>query len=568
MVATAAQAVAASGKPRNRYHPAMKKTPKPSVATMNPTLAQRRFVDVPAKAVPLLRDVERALDAGDVASAERGLALALLHAPQHPYTLLLLGRSQFRRGQWLDAVQTLLEAETGAPDSVDILIELGRAQSAASHLEAALASLRRACERKPEPSVLLELGVILDGNARADEALDIADRILAMDSSHVRARLLRARSLQVLGRIADTAAEYRELIRRRQEVPAAWFALMDIKTIRLGDDEFSALKNDHRDLRWNDVERSYLGYALGRACEDAADYPGAVMAFDAANALVRRRTHWNAPAWSREVDGLLTALDQSPVQGSLNADQGSEVIFIVGLPRSGTTLVEQILGAHSQVEGANELPDLAAVIDAETARRRRPFIEWIVSASDQDWHRLGHDYLQRTARWREAKPMHTDKMPENWVYAGAIRRMLPGARIIDSRRDPVETAWSCYKQLFAPHRVAYSYDAMELAAYWRDYDRFMRELMRRHPSSVRLQSYEELVSDLEQQVSGLLDFCGLRWEIDCLQPHRSVRAVRTASSAQVREPVRKGVARVVSYGESLNPFRRTILGVQAGSPAS
>ena len=364
----------------------------------------------------------------------------------------------------------------------------------------------------------------------------------------------RARSLQALGRIDDTAAEYRELIRRQQEIPAAWFGLMDIKTIRLDAAELANLKAAYSAAHWNDIERSLLGYAFGRAAEDAGEHAAAVTAFDSANRLTRRRLTWDGAQWSRQVAETIQAFET--VTESAPADLGSEVIFIVGLPRSGTTLVEQILAAHSRVEGANELPDLAIVIEQESRRRRRAFPQWVMQASAADWQRLGQEYLDRTRRWRADKPMHSDKMPENWPYTPAIRAMLPAARIIDSRRDAVETAWSCYKQLFGPNRVACSYDPAELAQYWRDYDGFMRVQAQLHPTHLHVQSHEALTADLQSEVRALLAFCKLDWEAACLQAHRAERAVRTASSAQVRQPMRRSTASTAAYGENLADFRR------------
>ena len=513
-----------------------------------------RYPSVPAKAVAVLRDVEQALALNDLPSAERGLALAMVLAVGHPKTVRLLGRAQFQRGDWAEAARNFATVHAAIPDDIDNLIDLGRAQSASGEHLIAAATLNRALEQRNDAATLIELGIVLDAGANAEAALDVADRLLATNRDLTRARLLRARSLQALGRIEDTAAEYRELIRREREIPAAWFGLMDIKTIRLDANELAGLTSTYNDARWTDVERSMLGYAMGRACEDAGEYAAALEAFTTANRLARRRVTWDSARWTGLIAENASAF-QSVTQ-SAPADLGSEVIFIVGLPRSGTTLVEQILAAHPKVEGANELPDLAFVIEQESRRRGMPFPRWAMQASAADWERLGRDYLERTRRWRLAKPIHSDKMPENWPYAAAIRVMLPGARIIDSRRDPVETAWSCFKQLFGPNRVAYSYDATELARYWRDYDGYMDAQARRHPGHLRVQSHEALTSNTESEVGALLEFCGLDWNAACLQPHRAERAVRTASAAQVRQPLRRSTASTGAYGEYLAPFRR------------
>ena len=521
-----------------------------------------RYPAIPAKAVAVLREVEQALASNNLPAAERGLALAMVLAPDHPKTLRLLGRVQYQRGDWAEAVENFTSVDALIAGDIDNLVDLGRALSANGKPERAAATIRRALEKRNDAATLIELGIVLDAGANAEAALDVADQLIAMHADLARARLLRARSLQALGRIDDTAAEYRELIRRHQEIPAAWFGLMDIKTIRLDPAEHASLKATFTDPSWNDVERSLLGYAAGRAFEDAGEFVDAVEAFATANRLVRRRVTWEGDRWTRQV-GESTRVFESVTECS-PVYLGSEVIFIVGLPRSGTTLVEQILAAHPRVEGANELPDLAVVIEQESRRRRLPFPQWAVQASAADWERMGRDYLERTSRWRVDKPMHSDKMPENWPYTAAIRAMLPGARIIDSRRDPVETAWSCYKQLFGPNRVAYSYDPAELAQYWRDYDGFMSVQAHKHPSHLRVQSHEALTANLETEVRALLAFSGLDWDAACLQSHRVERAVRTASAAQVRQPLRRVTASTAAYGDSLGAFRRHF----ANPPAS
>lgn len=525
-----------------------------------------RYPPIPAKAVAILREVEQALASNNLPAAELALVPAMALAPEHPKTLRLLGRAQYQRGNWAEAVRNFEAVDAAIPGDIDNLVDLGRAQSANGEPGNAAATLHRALEHRNDAATLIELGVVLDAGANADAALAVADQLIARDPDLARARLLRARSLQALGRIDDTAAEYRELIRRHHEIPAAWFGLMDIKTIRLDAAEHETLKTAYIDPRWNDVERSLLGYALGRACEDADEYAGAVEAFGIANRLARRRVMWDGALWTRQMSEYAIAFEN--VRESAPAELGSEVIFIVGLPRSGTTLVEQILAAHPRVEGANELPDLTIVIEQESRRRRKPFPQWAVQASAADWERLGREYLERTRRWRVDKPIHTDKMPENWPYTAAIRAMLPAARIVDSRRDPVETAWSCFKQLFGPNRVAYSYLPAELAQYWRDYDEFMRAQAQKHPRRLRVQSHETLTANLETEVRALLAFCGLDWDAACLQPHRAQRAVRTASAAQVRQPLRRSTASTGAYGDTLAEFRGHFAALPATSQAA
>ncbi len=533
------------------YDRAMKNAERTGLVSSKPGT---RYPPVPARAVAALRAAEQALASNDLAAAERALTLAMVLAPNHPRTLRLLGRALFQRGDWAEAAQNFAAVDAAIAGDIDNLVDLGRAQSANGEYENAAATLRRALAQRNDAATLIELGIVLDAGANAEAALEVADQLIKMNPTLTRARLLRARSLQVMGRIDETAAEYRELIGRHRELPSAWFGLMDIKTLRLEEAERAALEAICHDPRWNDVERTMLGYALGRACEDAGEYAEAFEAFNMANRLARRRVAWDGAGWTHQVAEIALAFES--VTESAPAELGSEVIFIVGLPRSGTTLVEQILAAHPNVEGGNELPDLAVIFGQESRRRQMPFPRWAPRANAADWERLGRDYLQRTARWRADKPIHSDKMPENWPYSAAIRVMLPGARIIDSRRDPVETAWSCFKQLFGPNRVAYSYDVDELAQYWRDYDGFMRLQAQQHPGHLRVQSHEALTANPESEVRAMLAFCGLDWDEACLQSHQTQRAVRTASAAQVRQPLRRNTASTALYGDNLAAFRR------------
>ncbi|MEO8460859.1 MAG: sulfotransferase, partial [Dokdonella sp.] len=238
--------------------------------------------------------------------------------------------------------------------------------------------------------------------------------------------------------------------------------------------------------------------------------------------------------------------------------QGDEVIFIVSLPRSGSTLTEQILASHPEVEGGNELPDLQRILEAESRRRRKPFPVWVGEATPADWQRMGEEYLARTARWREKRPRFTDKLPRNWLQAGAALAMLPAARIVNSRRDALETCFACYRQLFAEH--GFCYDIEDMAAYWHDYDRVCRKWAADFPDRFRDQHYEALLADPEGNTRELLAFCGLEFDPACLRFYETEREVHTPSAAQVREPLRKDTARSDRYGARLDPLRAALAG--------
>ncbi len=230
------------------------------------------------------------------------------------------------------------------------------------------------------------------------------------------------------------------------------------------------------------------------------------------------------------------------------ATRATRAIFIVGLPRSGSTLIEQILGSHPDVEGTHELPDLGRVARSTGVERtdRKKYPAVVAELERKDLYELGSDYLQRTERHRElGRPRFTDKMPNNFAHVGFLQLILPNAKIIDARRHPLDSCLGSYKQLFARGQP-FTYDLFELGEFYLEYDRLMRHWHEVLPGKVLRLQYEDLVQDLEGQVRRLLDYCDLPWDDACLRFFESDRAVKTASSEQVRTPI---------YSSSLHRWR-------------
>lgn len=496
------------------------------------------------------------LDAGDFAQAEVCFAGALRAAPGHPQLLFAHGLALQGLGRRGDALTRLREAATAAPNDAAILNALGSQLGEVGEVDAALAALRRACDIAPDfAAAWFNLGKCLGLIGAMAESEAPLRRALAIAPQMESARFLLAEALMALGRIDESAAEYRELLRREPRSGIAWWGLANLKSLRFSATDADALQAlvQRRDLGGD--EAIAARFALAKALDDLGRDAEAFAAYASANTFARPRFPWQASAFAAWMAQAVAAFDAAPPPS--DDDFGQDVIFIVGLPRSASTLTEQILAAHPEVEGASELDDLGIVIAEESQRRRAPFPQWVGAMADSDWRRLGERYLQRTAHWRASRPRFTDKMPNNWMYAAAIRRMLPGARIVHCRRDAVETCWSCFRQIFwSAHN--YSYDLADLAAYWHACDGAMRRWQTQSPTRIREQVYEDLLADAEGQTRALLDFCGLPFDAACLRPHEASRSVRTASAAQVREPLRRDTARTSRYGDLLDPLRRAL----------
>lgn len=487
------------------------------------------------------------------AQAERLIAQVLATHPRHAEALRLLAILQLHTRRAPQAITTLRQAiEWHAGDAL-LQAELGNAHSAGGDHAEAIAAWRRSAALDPSQAVpWFNIGRALQSDGDSVGAVDALQRAWALAPDLLPAAILLGDALAHLGRFEEATARYRDALRLHPACGDAWRGLSNIKTIPLSEADAAALSGQLRRRDIADSDRVAMGHALGKLEEERSEYPRAFAAFAAANALQQRLTPWRLAPFEAFLAQALALTEKLPP--ALDPSLGHEAIFIVGLPRSGSTLFEQILAAHPKVEGASELQDLGIVLQQEAVRRGVPYPQWIPHAGAEDWQRLGREYLARTARWRAARPRFTDKLPDNWKHAGVLRAMLPGATIIEARRDSLETAWSCFKQQFysQPH---FANTLADIGAYLRGCQRAMDAWRARNPERIHLHRYEDLLADPEAGVRRLLADCGLDYDASCLQFHAAQRSVRTASAAQVRQPLRRDTARAAAYGALLDPLR-------------
>ena len=506
-------------------------------------------------ATRLLNAAAKALGHMQLDDAERALFGVLALAPDCAEANRLMGVVSQMRGDNAKAVDFLQHALAANPDDATTHMNLGTALFEAGAIEAALANLRRACELAPRvASGWYNLGKALKLQFQYEDACDALRQALKLDPNHVLSLLSLADAQTGLGDIANATHNYREVLRRQPEQAQAWFSLSNLKTEPFTASDAARLQRAFRQSGAPADARIMLGFALAKALEDQGDYPSAFDVLQQANALKRRTLRWDADAEHARVDAIMQAFSK-PMPTAPDATLGSEVIFIVSLPRSGSTLTEQIIASHPEVAGANEITDLPQVLEDESKRRGQPFPQWTNSATVEDWARLGRDYLARTERWRSERPRFTDKNLVTWQLVGAIMAMLPGARVINCHRDALETCFACYRQLFSSG-AHFSYDLAEMASHYGEYARLSHHWQMLYPQRILDHSHESLLADPETRIRRLLDFCGLTFDAACLAPHLSTRTVRsTASAAQVRQPLRANTLKSDRYGEQLAPLQ-------------
>jgi len=522
-----------------------------------------REAGLPPAAAERMRAAEQALQSRDFARATALARDAANAAPEHPEAQRCLARALSAQGPSAEALALMRRAAAGRPDDAVFANTLGVILDVNAQHDEALAAFATACDLAPgNADYAYNLGRALSRRGRLEASQAALQRALALNPEHWPAAAALVEVLRQVGRSAEAIAQCRRLLERNPADVRIWSALAGMRQVRFDAADVAAIERAAGQPGL-DLEGSVrAGFALAKAYADVERHQPAFATYLRSNAMVRRARPWDAAAHSAEVDAILAAF-ASPVSGG-DARLGSEVIFIVSLPRAGSTLTEQILASHAQVEGGDEMMDLFNVLAQEGQRRRQPLAQWAPRADADDWRRLGARYLERTARWRVRKPVFTDKLPGNWLWLGAAMAMLPGARIVECRRDPLETAWSCFCQMFAGATQQFSYDFASIGAFMRDYERTMGHWRRLYPQRIHVQVYEALLADFDAQVRALLDSCGLPFDPACLSFHETQRNIRTISSGQVREPLRADTARAAKYGALLDPLR-TALGLAAYS---
>jgi len=354
---------------------------------------------------------------------------------------------------------------------------------------------------------------------------------------------------KTVGRQDDAIASYRRCIQAKPGHAESYWSLANLKTFRFEDAEVAAMESLLEEAELADVSRAQLHNALGLEYEGRKDYARAFANFEKCNIVQRRLESYDPVDTETSYERTIQLFDEEFLQKNAGV-QETEVtpIFVVGLPRSGSTLIEQILASHSQVDATHELGDLSRVLQSVHRKSRKKgdkFPGSLAGISRDEWANIGTEYLDRTAIFRDKAPYFVDKNPNNFMFAGFLKIAIPNAKVIDARRHPLDSCLGSYKQLFASGQP-FSYDMTEIGEYYLQYRRLMEHWNKVVPGYVLDVQYENVVADLETQVRRILDFCGLPFEEDCLRFHETERAVKTASSEQVRRPI---------YSSSVNLWR-------------
>lgn len=513
---------------------------------------------------PELQRAADALIAGRPAEADALLRAVVARRPDDPLALWMAGDVASRGGRNAEAETLLRRAVERAPAFQPARYAHAMVLTWLERITDALAEADRLLAAEPANALYLHLRASalyrLGDDAGAAQAYE---RVLATHATSPLTWMSYGHALKTLGQRAEAVAAYRRAIDLDATLGEAWWSLANLKTVRFADADVAAMQATLAGAL-PDEDRLQLHFALGKALEDARRYEDAFGQYVQGNAIQRRRLDYSAAettAQMRRAKGLLSApfLAAHAGQGCPRPDP----IFIVGLPRSGSTLVEQILASHSAVEGTQELPYIPALAARLGGRARREsegvYPDILAALSPQELTALGEEYLERARNHRKTdRPFFVDKLPNNWAHAGLIHLILPQATIIDVRRHPMGCCFSGFKQHFAAGQ-AFTYDLGDIGRYYADYVAFMAHMDAVLAGRVHRVIYERLVADPEAETRALLDLCGLAFEPACLRFYENQRSVRTASSEQVRRPIFSDATDHWRHFEPwLNPLRAAL----------
>ena len=517
----------------------------------NAELAERHVATLQALPKEVVQATSLFSD-GELAQAEAIVRDFLLRHGDHLEAMRLLARIGMAHDA-LDDAEVLLKAvverapdyQAARHDYASTLIRRQKHQAAQAQIERLLALEPSNLEyRTLAATAALGLG-------RQDEALAIYEAMLAEVPASWDVLLWRGHVLKTVGRVPEAVASYQASAAARPDFGDAYWSLANLKTYRFSDDEIARMEAEEGKPGVGFADRQHLCFALGKALEDR-DEPAASWAFYArGNALTRAESRYRPEIIETNTRRQIEVCTRTFFAAREGwGDPRPDPIFILGLPRSGSTLLEQILASHSQVEGTQELPDVQAAVlelqgrDPDLDDPRYPGS--LASLTKDDVSRLGERYLRDTAPHRSGAPFFIDKMPNNFRHIGLIHLMLPNARIIDARREPMACCFSNLKQLFAQGQE-FTYSVEDIARYYRTYLELMRHWDEALPGRVLRVQHEDVIDDLEGQVRRILDHCGLPFETACVEFYNTRRSVRTPSSEQVRRPI---------FRESLDQWRR------------
>ena len=513
---------------------------------------------------PLVQQAEEYLRANKLPQAEELVRKVLDNNPQDVVAIRLLANIGVRLRRYDDACIFLERCLELAPDyhlaRQNYVAALMRRQK----LDMALDHVNLLLRADPDniDYMLLKTSVLI---RRGDfkEVVSLFETIFEFDDNLPRPLIAYGHALKSLGEQDKAVTAYKRALSLDENIWEAYWSLANLKVFKFTDAEVQEMERLVDSNKASNLNKSYLGFSLGKAYEDRQEYGKSFYYYQQANQCRAA----DEPYDRHEIDTAVTAHKEyfnKEFKSSNNEGRGKQdiPIFIVGMPRAGSTLIEQIISSHSQVEATSELVDIMLMAyrlgGNPAAGKMHKYLEVLTQLDEQKLSRLGESYLKSTVVYRSGSPYFIDKMPNNFMHIGLIKMILPNAKIIDARRDPMACCFAGYKQFFASGQ-SFTNSLDSVGHYYRRYVELMQHWQQVFPGEILTVNYEDVVNKPEEQISLILDYCGLSFEEQCLRFYENKRVIRTPSSEQVRQPIyTKGLEQWKNYEEYLSPLKNEL----------
>ncbi len=514
---------------------------------------------------PILQEAAAAMVKKDVSTAERILKKHLRDKPTDVPAIRMLAEVAIRCERNREAQDLLLRCLELAPSFTAARYNYALLLQRCGDSPRALIEIEKCIAVEPDTPGYRNLAAVILGRigefARASE---IYARLLAEYPQHARVWLSYGHVLKTEGRQDDSIEAYRKSIKRDPALGEAYWSIANLKTFRFEQSDLSAMEQQMADTELSDKNRWHLHFALGKAYEDSKDYEQSFRHYADGNALYLSSHSYDSDFVTTRTERLMDGFSREFFADRRGMGcKSPDPIFIIGMPRAGSTLLEQILSCHSAIEGTSELPDMISLAhglrEQADTREIAGYANVLAQKNADELRELGELYIENTRIHRKTnRPLFIDKMPNNFLYLGIIQAILPNAKIIDARRHPLGCCFSNFKQFYAQGQN-FSYSLEDVSRFYCDYVSLMAHFDDVLPGRIYRVFYEDTVADTEIVVRGLLDYCGLEFEPACLRFFESDRPVRTASSEQVRQPInRKGVEQWQNYEPWLLPLKEAL----------
>jgi len=508
--------------------------------------------------------IDQILNEGRLGLAERQCRAFLKKNPTHTYAMSLLSEIANRLGYFDDAEFLLEKAVEFKPNDGDLRMQYAAILRKKQKFAKTMEQVNILCDQYPDnPIYQAQKASEIMQNGDHLQAIKMFDDILHKNPYNFSTHTSKGHAQKTLGKTDKAIKSYQSAYQIKPDHGEAYFSLANLKTYSFNTDELNSMRNQVERVDLSLRDKSYFHFALAQACESIGEYDEAFLHLEKGNKIKNDQSKYSIERMDAELQAQIDVCDEDFFKDLGSGGHATkDPIFILGLPRAGSTLVEQILASHSLIDGTLELPNILSIAQSlrgdDIYGKLGNYPKSMKSLSLEQRESFGKSFIEDTRMHRKDAPMFTDKMPNNFRHIGLIHLIMPNAKIIDARRYPLDCCFSMFKQLFAQGQE-FSYGLAEAGSYYRSYVKLMDHWDKVLPSKILRVNNEDVIEDLEGQVKRMLDFLELPFEEECISFHETDRSVRTASSEQVRQPInKKGMGRWKPYAKNLRPLLESI----------